>query len=442
MNLDKKQQKVVDMILNREVNSLYLTGEGGSGKSEIIKQIAEQGMLIGRRVLLLAPTNEAAKNIGGVTLHKAFGLALEVDEDADKHEDLHHTRIDEEKLTLKFRELNLKPSDIIVIDEISMGGSLLSKVLKMLRTFEKGNGGLSTLLLVGDPAQLPPVKDRVIDWGKRCNKTVTLTKNYRTNNPDLREIITRFRDTQDKSIVNDLPTVKSFLKLDYDPKATYIAFKNDTLAQMQSHMLGKTETWLKKGDIVTSFGTTDLHYVLERDKRTNELGKLPYFTTGTKLEIMSKPKPFLGIPNLYVYEVNNPEYKELTVYDKDEDWPEKIQIVSGDYRARENEKRVRFSAVNKYKKELFKKYAVQKVYELKRKWNGEERKKWGQLWRQYFQIASIPFARHSAFTTAYKAQGRSIPKVIVMWDEMKDDKQRYVAISRAKDSLTLVTKSA
>ena len=76
MHLDTKQRGVVAKILNGEVSSMFLTGEAGSGKSAIIKAIQKEARPLGKRVLVLAPTNAAAKNIGGSTVHKAFGLNL------------------------------------------------------------------------------------------------------------------------------------------------------------------------------------------------------------------------------------------------------------------------------------------------------------------------------------------------------------------------------
>ena len=59
IKLDKLQRSVVDTILEGKVNSMYLTGEGGSGKSAIIDQIVLEAGEKKKRVLVLAPTNAA-----------------------------------------------------------------------------------------------------------------------------------------------------------------------------------------------------------------------------------------------------------------------------------------------------------------------------------------------------------------------------------------------
>lgn len=442
MNLDKKQREVVDTVMGGSVNSIYLTGQAGSGKSKIIKQIAKEGELENRRVILLAPTNAAAKNIGGITYFSAFGLNVSVNEDAVKENEVHQVLIDKKKLNTAFSELNLSPSDIMIVDEVSMGGKRLAQVFKLLRTFEKERGkGLCTLMFVGDPYQLPPVKDTVQDWGKLCNVTFSLTKNYRADNPELREILSHYRDTRDDSIITQLPRVKSIKELTYDPQTTYIAYKNKTLAKLQHHLLGPIRRWVEYGDAVTAFGSTPDHMVEVNDMRTNRTKKVPYFTTGSVLEVVGVPKPFLHYEGLFVVEVENPEYDGKPILDKNEKYPvHEIEILTGDYKVYTDLLEKLFHEVTVFKRKLFKKYNVHEVKELKYKFNQDEAIEWSYLWKQYFVVKNRPFARHSSFITAHKAQGQSLEDVVVMWDEMEDDKLRYVAISRAVSGLTLVTK--
>lgn len=443
VKLDKVQRGVVDTVLDGDVTSLYLTGEGGSGKSAIIDQIVIKARALERRVLVLAPTNAAAKNIKGVTIHKAFGLNLEVNEDAVKEEDVHVVRLDAQKLENKFAELRIKPNDIIIIDEISMGGGMLAKVLKALRRFEGDrNGTLSTLMLVGDPNQLPPVKDKEVDWGKKCNTTVELLINYRTSNKELAKEILRFRNEGNEDIVERVPTVRNIRKTGYKKKTKYIAFKNATLSSLQTILLGDIADWVKHGDKVSVFGSSTEHHVEAINPLEGVLGEVPYFTNGDELIVISdaEPLPEKEYEGLFEIEVYNPSYKGLTIHKNSNFSPSTPVALTGDYKKYKKVLSQLFHPINEFKREMYDKYGVSTAKMLKPKMTPTEAREWGRLWSRYFYIKNRPFARHSNFVTAHKAQGQSIENVVVMWDEMVGNKLKYVAISRARETLTLVTR--
>jgi hypothetical protein len=63
--LKPEQQMVVDLIL--QGHNVFYTGSAGCGKSTILKAFVKQLQLRGRRVKIIAPTNLAALNVGGVT---------------------------------------------------------------------------------------------------------------------------------------------------------------------------------------------------------------------------------------------------------------------------------------------------------------------------------------------------------------------------------------
>jgi hypothetical protein len=64
--------------LKRRQTLLYIGGEGGVGKSQIIKVIMVGMDLIWRKdeVILMAPTGTAADNIGGNTYHMSLGISI------------------------------------------------------------------------------------------------------------------------------------------------------------------------------------------------------------------------------------------------------------------------------------------------------------------------------------------------------------------------------
>ncbi|KAJ6168292.1 hypothetical protein N7497_001135 [Penicillium chrysogenum] len=90
--LNTKQRLVVEKVLGealdwashpydaskRHQTRLYVGGEGGVGKSQIVKGIMAGMDLIRRKkeVVLMAPTGAAADNIGGNTFHTSLGISI------------------------------------------------------------------------------------------------------------------------------------------------------------------------------------------------------------------------------------------------------------------------------------------------------------------------------------------------------------------------------
>jgi len=127
--------KLLDAGLN-----VFLTGKAGTGKSFLVDYFfAKQPE---KNIVKCAPTGVAALNIGGVTIHRTFGVPLGV---------LDHCGVcsSSEKLDV------LKKADVILIDEISM--CRIDVFEYVIRTLKRIGIGNKQLILVGDFYQLPPV---------------------------------------------------------------------------------------------------------------------------------------------------------------------------------------------------------------------------------------------------------------------------------------------
>ena len=147
---------------------LFITGNGGCGKSYLVKTIfhslkktlcynakdAEK-----ERVLLLAPTGIAAINIQGTTIHSAL------------HIPIGHFGKNIPKLSDQYRStLRNCFSEVaaIIIDEISMVSNKLLHHIhqRLLEIFGSSNSDLPfagrTVIVVGDFFQLPPVQSKPV----------------------------------------------------------------------------------------------------------------------------------------------------------------------------------------------------------------------------------------------------------------------------------------
>ena len=169
---DKEQalafNKVKEALSNNtEQLIMFVSGEGGTGKSHLIKAISEQAAIMfgktrGKHgsVVKFAPTGNAAFNIGGCTWQSG------IRKEKYRKKDAANAR------SLKIAD-DLKDARLIIIDEISMVSlealdeisTAVSKALATLATSEEQKqkileskfGGLH-VVFVGDLYQLPAVK--------------------------------------------------------------------------------------------------------------------------------------------------------------------------------------------------------------------------------------------------------------------------------------------
>ncbi len=117
-----------------------ITGGPGTGKTTIIKCIAEILTSHGMRLEFCAPTGRAAKRLSqstgsdAKTIHRLLGF--------EAHGD---------KMQFKYNRNNTLPCDVVIVDELSMVDA--SVMYSLLSALENG----TRLVLVGDKDQLPSV---------------------------------------------------------------------------------------------------------------------------------------------------------------------------------------------------------------------------------------------------------------------------------------------
>lgn len=210
-----------EMLSGRNV---FLTGEAGTGKSEVIKMFIADRQKAGKNILITAPTGTAADNLGGETIHRVFGAPIGV--------------IANNK-PVKKREEVLQATDIIVIDEISMCRfdlfEYISKMIEFENEMRAGERmqeeiGIKLeepakkdiqLIVLGDFYQLPPVitKDdeaalnelyhfdfgegfafRSIHWDLFDFEPINLTEIVRQDNAAFKKVLSYIRLGKEKEM--------------------------------------------------------------------------------------------------------------------------------------------------------------------------------------------------------------------------------------------------
>jgi hypothetical protein len=142
-----EQQQVVDLIL--EGHNVFYTGSAGCGKSTVLKAFVSQLRQKGRKVQILAPTNLAALNVGGLTTWTFAGWTPD---SMKKPLDKLMNNAFGNKAHGRFTQV-----DVVVIDEISMIENLqferLNAVMKHARDAKstgKGAFGGAQIVVTGD----------------------------------------------------------------------------------------------------------------------------------------------------------------------------------------------------------------------------------------------------------------------------------------------------
>lgn len=190
MQLNTAQSKALDIV--SQGKNVFITGQGGVGKSELIKHIRILYENRGVVIHVTALTGIAALNIKGSTLHRWAGIGL-----GDLKPD---------DLLRKVRrhpkgKANWLNTSVLVIDEVSMLSPELFVKLdfigKALRRSSDPFGGIQ-LIFCGDFCQLPPVKIDAYCFESPlwvlCNFQVCyLTENMRQSDEVFQKMLSEIR---------------------------------------------------------------------------------------------------------------------------------------------------------------------------------------------------------------------------------------------------------
>lgn len=287
MELTLQQQQVLDSIkvfMKSDASVFILRGYAGTGKTTMVKQIADY-ISQSRDVALMAPTGRAArvlkKKTGyeASTIHRAIYssfaiVAKEVKDVADS----------EYKLCFPIGQTDGKI--VAIVDEASMLCSKTNEhelfqfgtdnLMDDLLTYVRPDFG-GKVIFVGDPAQLPPVGE---SESNALNAVFFVAKDLKVMQADLREVI---RQTRDSVILKNAMQIRNLLESD---KRNSLVFDE------------------KQGD-VESLPPTELlsRYILER----KESGKNDCVIICYSNKAASEYNEFI---RQQLYGMNNPELQE------------------------------------------------------------------------------------------------------------------------------------
>jgi len=148
-------RKIATYICNNTNDVIFvMTGYAGTGKTSVISSIVKTLRLLRMRSLLLAPTGRAAKVLGSYAQGHAYTI----------HKKIYRQKSSQDGMGNFVLDRNLHRNTYFIVDEASMisntaydnslfgTGKLLDDLIEYVYS-----GTYCKLIIVGDPAQLPPV---------------------------------------------------------------------------------------------------------------------------------------------------------------------------------------------------------------------------------------------------------------------------------------------
>lgn len=197
-------QQLSEFIFSKDSNALYLLkGYAGTGKTTIIGCIVTNLWKAKKSAVLMAPTGRAAKVISNYSGKEAFTI----------HKKIYFPKKEKSGGVKFVLQPNKHKNTIFIVDEASMipdtpgeskifeNGSLLDDLMQYVYS-----GHQCKLLLIGDTAQLPPVK---LDLSPALNEnTLALNYNKQVTKMELDEVV---RQEQDSGILANATVLREAL---------------------------------------------------------------------------------------------------------------------------------------------------------------------------------------------------------------------------------------
>ncbi len=251
-------QQLSEFIFSDTKNALYLLkGYAGTGKTTIVSTLVSNLWKIKKSAVLMAPTGRAAKVIANYSKSEAFTI----------HKKIYFPK-KEQGGGLKFvLQPNKHKNTLFIVDEASMisdtpaasklfeNGSLLDDLMQYVYSGHK-----CKLLLMGDTAQLPPVK---LELSPALDeKTLSLNYNKELTKMELDEVV---RQGQDSGILNNATLLREALASSFfDTFKFQLEGYKDIIRLIDGH-----EIMDAISDAYSDLGNEETAIIVRSNKRAN-----------------------------------------------------------------------------------------------------------------------------------------------------------------------------
>ncbi len=206
-DLTKSQEVTADLLAGFFIDKspahiFLLKGYAGTGKTTLIAACVRSLLSIGIKVVLLAPTGRAAKVLSSYSGYPAYTI----------HKWIYRQKSQSDGMGSFVLNKNTAKSTIFIVDEASMlnnssfddsafgSGRLLDDLLQFVE-----EGSSCRLMLVGDDAQLPPVR---LDISPALDKFVLQNYGFEVTEITLSEVV---RQAEDSGILSNATNLRGML---------------------------------------------------------------------------------------------------------------------------------------------------------------------------------------------------------------------------------------
>ncbi len=254
-------QKLSEFILDSEPEELFLLkGFAGTGKTTITSTIVKNIWKVRKSVVLAAPTGRAAKVLGNYAKQNAQTI----------HRKIYFPKSKNNNITFSLRP-NKHRNTLFIVDEASMipdmpsdaklfeNGSLLNDLIEFVDA-----GFKCRLLLIGDTAQLPPVK---LDISPALDeKKLMLDYNRVVTHIELNEVV---RQSEESDILLNATQIRHILEDGfYESFKFNITQKGDVIRLIDGH-----EIMDAINDAYSNEGYEETAIIVRSNKRANQYNK-------------------------------------------------------------------------------------------------------------------------------------------------------------------------
>ncbi|MFD1613624.1 ATP-dependent DNA helicase [Gelatiniphilus marinus] len=251
-------QQLTEFVFSKSPNALYLLkGYAGTGKTSIVGTLVANLWQAKKSAVLMAPTGRAAKVISNYSNKEAFTI----------HKKIYFPKKDKGGSVKFILQPNKHKNTIFIADEASMipdtpaeskffeNGSLLDDLMQYVYS-----GHQCKLLLIGDTAQLPPVK---LDLSPALDENkLALNYNKEVTKMELDEVM---RQEQDSGILENATVLREALS-----RNAHDAFKFDLNGFADIvRLVDGYEIIDAINDAYSSLGNEETAIIVRSNKRAN-----------------------------------------------------------------------------------------------------------------------------------------------------------------------------
>ncbi len=250
-------EKLSDYFIDNFTKSIFvIKGYAGTGKTSIVNSIVKTLKKFQHGVVLLAPTGRAAKVLSSYAETKAFTI----------HKKIYRQKNATDGIGEFVLDFNKHKDTFFIVDEASM----INENNNEISVFGSGNllkdffdfveqGINCRIILIGDTAQLPPVK---LEISPALNKNILESYGYKVIEVYLKDII---RQAKDSGILHNATLIRNMIeeKNIRFPKITFDNF-TDIENVAGNDLLEKIE------DAYGKFGIENVMIINRSNKRANQ----------------------------------------------------------------------------------------------------------------------------------------------------------------------------